>query len=678
MKGKGAKLWHWWNSLEERKRNQVKAVIVALVGMFLFLVNRTHFYGIDGHGNPSLLKKLLVFYFASTGLVAMSFFVRNTCSDTVNRIINFHLMEWFPLVCFLVVEHVFESDLMQLKLYRIVFNLLLYMCVMYLIYAISGRVRAAVTGLAVFSALFGIVNIYLMEFRQIPLLASDFTVLKTALNVAGSFTYSLTPEVIYFLCFAVDVTVVAGKIRQKKVSRMHRIAAPVLCAGLLAWTLNVVIFSDQYPKFRFTVNTFQPIKSYTANGALLTFTRSFRLMMVDRPEQYSASAVEEITKNYSSDSVSDENSKRPNVIVIMDEAFADLQSIGSFETNEEVMPFYKSLTENTVKGFSYVSVFGGQTANSEFEFLTGDSKAFLPKGSTPYQLYVKEYLPSLTGNLSLASYQGLLAMHPYLASGYNRVSVYQNFGFSKFITFDDFENPKLVRTFVSDESDFERIIQEYEEAKRESDAPFYLFNVTMQNHSSYNTDYDNLPDTIKITTPECQNADAERYLNLIHLSDSALENLIEYFKKQEDPTIVVMFGDHEPGLPSEFYESILGKSTSELTDEENMELYKVPFLIWANYDIEERYIERTSLNYLQSVMLDAAGMKKSGYNKFLLSMMEDIPAINVSGYFGADGVYYANEDKNSPYYEKIQEYSILEYNHLFDKQRADTFFELAH
>ncbi|MBR1865000.1 MAG: LTA synthase family protein [Lachnospiraceae bacterium] len=677
MKGKGAKLWHWWNSMEQRRRNQIKAAAVGLIGIVFFLVNRMHFYGIDGHGNPSLLKKLLVFYAASTGLVAMSFFIRNTCSDTVNRIINFHLMEWFPLVCFLVVEHVFESDLMQLKLYRIVFNLLLYMCVMYLIYAVSGRVRAAVTGLAVFAALFGIVNIYLMEFRQIPLLASDFTVLKTALNVAGSFTYSLTPEVIYFLCFAVDVIVLAGKICQKKVSRVHRIAAPVLCAGLLAWTLNVVIFSDQYPKFRFSINTFQPIKSYTSNGALLTFTRSFRLMMVDRPEQYSADAVEEITKNYASDSISDEDYKRPNIIVIMNEAFADLQSVGSFETNEEVLPFYHSLKEDTVKGFSYVSVFGGQTANSEFEFLTGDSKAFLPKGSTPYQLYVKEYLPSLTGNLKLDSYQGILAMHPYLASGYNRVSVYQNFGFSKFITFDDFENPKMVRSFISDESDFERIIQEYEEAKRESDAPFYLFNVTMQNHSSYSMDYDNLPDTIKITTPECQNADAERYLNLIHLSDAALQQLIEYFKKQDDPTVVVMFGDHEPGLSNEFYGSILGKSTSDLTDEENMELYKVPFLIWANYDIEERYLERTSLNYLQSILLDAAGMKQSGYNKFLLSMMEEIPAINVSGFFGADGIYYDNEDTNSPYYEKIQEYNILEYNHLFDKQRADTFFELA-
>jgi phosphoglycerol transferase MdoB-like AlkP superfamily enzyme len=398
-------------------------------------------------------------------------------------------------------------------------------------------------------------------------------------------------------------------------------------------------------------------------------------MLVDKPEGYSDDAVEEATENYTSDSVTDEGYKEPNVIVIMNEAFSDLQSVGDFETNEEVMPFYNSMSENTVKGFAYVSVFGGQTANSEFEFLTGDSKAFLPSGSTPYQLYIKKYLPSLTGNLKLDGYQGMLAMHPYNASGYNRVSVYENFGFSDFITREDFTDASLVRGFVSDESDYDRIITEYESAKAQSDEPFYLFNVTMQNHSPYDTDYDNLPKTIEITTPGCKDADAERYLNLIHLSDAATKQLVEYFEQQEEPTVIVMFGDHEPGLSDSFYESIMGRDLDTLTNEENMELYKVPFFIWANYDIEEQYIERTSLNYLQSVMLDVTGMKKTGYNKFLLDTMEEIPAMNVSGYFGADGTYYDIDDNSSPYYETLCKYNVLEYNHLFDSDRKNEFFE---
>ena len=89
----------------------------------------------------------------------------------------------------------------------------------------------------------------------------------------------------------------------------------------------------------------------------------------------------------------------------MDEAFADLQAVGDFRTSEDVMPFYHSLTKNTVKGFSYVSVFGGQTANTEFEFLTGLSKAFVPASATPYQLYIKSLLPGLTTHLGKQDYQ---------------------------------------------------------------------------------------------------------------------------------------------------------------------------------------------------------------------------------------------------------------------------------
>ena len=75
-------------------------------------------------------------------------------------------------------------------------------------------------------------------------------------------------------------------------------------------------------------------------------------------------------------------------------------------------------------------------------------------------------------------------------------------------------------------------------------------------------------------------------------------------------------------------------------------------------------------------MLDVAGMKKTGYNKYLLDMSKEIPAMNVSGYFTKEGTYYDIEDETSPYYNKLQEYNILEYNHLFDKKRQNSFFEL--
>lgn len=668
-----------WNELDNKKRIIAKCIFSIMIlgfALLFFLINKESFYGLNNQGVNVLLKKKTVIFFACFMIYALCLFIKNPFGKVGNAVLNVHLMEWYPVVCYILVETFCGADIIHLKFYRILFNVLLYMLIMYTFYAVTASVRVAVIGVSVVSALFAIVNIYLIEFRQIPLLASDLTVLETAMNVAGDFNFNLNIDVILLICFLIAVILLSTKLKQEKATKVKRIVAAVLYLGFFAGMYQFMISSNQLQEWNIGLNTFRPIKSYKNNGALLTFVRSIKLMMVEEPEGYSVQEVEEITDGYSSDSADSTEYVEPNVIVIMNEAFTDLQSVGDFETNQEVLPFYNSLEEDTVKGFAYVSVFGGQTANSEFEFLTGDSKAYLPQGGTPYQFYIKEYLPSLTGNLKIDGYQGLLALHPYKKSGYNRVSVYENMGFSDFITKEDFSDATLIRNHISDDSNYDRIIEEYEKSKAESDEPFYLFNVTMQNHSPYDTDYENLPTTIQITTPECKDKAAERFLNLVHLSDAATKELVEYFEQQEEPTVILMFGDHEPGLSNAFYEKIMGKHPDDLTDEESMELYKVPFFIWANYDIEEQYIEKTSLNYLQSLMLDSAGMKLTGYNKYLLNLMKDVPAINASGYYGADGLFYKVNSKQSPYYERLQEYQLLEYNHLFDSKRVNAFFEL--
>lgn len=425
-----------------------------------------------------------------------------------------------------------------------------------------------------------------------------------------------------------------------------------------------------------TVNTFRPIKSYRKNGCVLTFMRSIQLMIIHKPDGYSANAAEEIAAPYRSETSSG-NAKTPNVIAIMDEAFADLQAVGDFRTSEDVMPFYHSLTKNTVKGFSYVSVFGGQTANTEFEFLTGLSKAFVPASATPYQLYIKSLLPGLTTHLGNQDYQGMLAFHPFRANGYNRDHVYPNLGFSDFISLKDLDvsASDKIRNFVSDAADFQVIIDQYEQAKKKSNAPFYLFNVTMQNHSGYDQDFDNLDMPISIEE-KCDDPELKRYLNLIHHSDTALKSLIEYFSKQKDPTVIVFFGDHEPGLSNEVYSKILGKNVEKLSAEENMNLYKTPFLIWANYDIEEQENVNISMNYLSTLMLESTGMKLSPFNQFLLDIHKQIPVLTTNGYFGEDGSYYSLKDESSPYYESLRKYQILQYNDLFDKKkRIENFFD---
>ena len=555
----------------------------------------------------------------------------------------------------------------------------LFYIVMGFLFALTGSMRFSGCFLCIFSIIFSLTNYFTTTFRGIPILASDLTIMGTAMNVVGNYKYSLDLTRTITLLGLITWCILLFRVKRLRLPKgKKRISAILGSAAICFASFWIMIYTPvmTVTPMHVTVNTFRPIKSYRKNGCVLTFMRSIQLMMIHKPDGYSANAAEEIAAPYRSETSSG-NAKTPNVIAIMDEAFADLQAVGDFRTSEDVMRFYHSLTKNTVKGFSYVSVFGGQTANTEFEFLTGLSKAFVPASATPYQLYIKSFLPGLTTHLGNQDYQGMLAFHPFRANGYNRDHVYPNLGFSDFISLKDLDvsASDKIRNFVSDAADFQVIINQYEQAKKKSNAPFYLFNVTMQNHSGYDQDFDNLDMPISIEE-KCDDPELKRYLNLIHHSDTALKSLIEYFSKQEDPTVIVFFGDHEPGLSNEVYSKILGKNVEKLSAEENMNLYKTPFLIWANYDIEEQENVNISMNYLSTLMLESTGMKLSPFNQFLLDIHKQIPVLTTNGYFGEDGSYYSLKDESSPYYESLRKYQILQYNDLFDKKkRIENFFD---
>lgn len=555
----------------------------------------------------------------------------------------------------------------------------LFYIVMGFLFALTGSMRFSGCFLCIFSIIFSLTNYFTTTFRGIPILASDLTIMGTAMNVVGNYKYSLDLPRTITLLGLIAWCILLFRVKRLRLPKgKKRISAILGSAAICFASFWIMIYTPvmTVTPMHVTVNTFRPIKSYRKNGCVLTFMRSIQLMIIHKPDGYSANAAEEIAAPYRSETSSG-NAKTPNVIAIMDEAFADLQAVGDFRTSEDVMPFYHSLTKNTVKGFSYVSVFGGQTANTEFEFLTGLSKAFVPASATPYQLYIKSLLPGLTTHLGNQDYQGMLAFHPFRANGYNRDHVYPNRGFSDFISLKDLDvsASDKIRNFVSDAADFQVIIDQYEQAKKKSNAPFYLFNVTMQNHSGYDQDFDNLDMPISIEE-KCDDPELKRYLNLIHHSDTALKSLIEYFSKQKDPTVIVFFGDHEPGLSNEVYSKILGKNVEKLSAEENMNLYKTPFLIWANYDIEEQENVNISMNYLSTLMLESTGMKLSPFNQFLLDIHKQIPVLTTNGYFGEDGSYYSLKDESSPYYESLRKYQILQYNDLFDKKkRIENFFD---
>lgn len=370
----------------------------------------------------------------------------------------------------------------------------------------------------------------------------------------------------------------------------------------------------------------------------------------------------ETEQSKSTESVQD--TKMPHLVVIMNESFADYSDIGAgIDFSEDCMPFIHGLTEDTIKGTAYASIFGANTPNSEYEFLTGNTMGFLPETSVGFNVFVRGNMPSLASQLKSLGYT-TLAMHPYRGTNYRRHIVYPQIGFDAYYDRKHFISPQYIRRYISDETLYKRIIREFEKHVEESDAPLFSYNVTIQNHGGYtSSSVQNLKTNIRVLNEGVDTFQVQQHANLVRASDEAFEQLIEYFSNREEPVVVVMFGDHQASLGTATYEYLIGKEEG-LTPEELMEKYKVPFVAWANYDIEEEIIEKTSLNYLYSILADRLELPMTGYQRYLLDLSEEIPVLAAGGYWTKDGDFYELDDETSPYFEKVNDYNILEYNYI--------------
>lgn len=226
-----------------------------------------------------------------------------------------------------------------------------------------------------------------------------------------------------------------------------------------------------------------------------------------------------------------------------------------------------------------------------------------------------------------------------------------------------------VNTYVSDRETFEYILEQLEGCSAQD--RMFLFAVTMQNHGGYSPDNFAPSDLVRIKDADFPSA--ETYLSCANSTDDAVRYLIESLKEYDEDVLVVFFGDHLPNLPDAFYSDYLCEKTDTLA--ERMARYTVPFFIWANYDIEEEEYELTSLNYLSVLMYKCAGISLPPYSEFLNDTMEYIPAINAFTYYSAaDNCFKTLDEAEGIEAQLIRDYSVLQYNSLFDSERSQVFF----
>ena len=595
---------------------------------------------------------------------------KNELSDRIQKRIALVVSIGSPFILFLILEINFHSLLlsMQMKTFFILLNLALLGSFSFLSVVLWNRFHAAVLCPLVLWYLFSVANLYVLRFRGTALLFTDFFQIKSALAVAGTYDYSFDYRMLAILFLVVDYMILICKLKNIAYFHSRKVHLLAACFSVLsvAFCCGSVVFGDTIVRHGGKINQYLAQRSYSQYGTSVTIIGSAKYLQKDEPQGYSTDVIDEIVSQYPSDAADSAN-RRPALIVIMDEAFTDFQNLYHLKTSEDTLPFYGSLKDNVVEGTLYVSIYGGGTANTEYEFLTGNSAAFVAEGAIPYQSYLKkdEAHISVVRNLKDMGYHDALALHPFNSKGYNRTNAYQALGFDDFLLEDCFEKPQRLRKYISDISDVEKVIALYEEYHT-AQTPLFLFNVTMQNHSPYQDLYDNLP--LDITVKNKKYADMQNlqiYINLLRKSDEAYEHLITYFEKQEEPVVIVFFGDHQPNIPM------------KRNKKNYLQNYQVPFKIWANYEIKEQQIDKISPNYLGVKLMELMDAPLTGYQKFLLELYEEVPVLTKNGYITKEGALYDVGDETAPCYDKIMQYRFLQYNNLFDKKHTrESFFYL--
>lgn len=607
------------------------------------------------------------------------------------RAVYWILLTLTPFLVFLIVELCWNSSVTTISLLNGELNVLIYLILEVFFVSLMQKGMLGLQLLYIFAWLTGALNYYLLKFRGQPFLATDIYAIRTAIAVAGQYTFEIAEELAFtflILFFLLTCTWAIGKsgVFQKKTGKKHvliRSCGAIGAAGALFFWVGNYDFPDTY---NIGVDFWWQANTYEASGFAPAFISFWQRMKISKPDGYTEQEAEKLLDEYGVPESANEDGDgvgnvKPTIITIMNESFSDLSVLGPLSCTENDLEFFRSLKDDshTVEyGWNYVSTRGGGTSTTEFEYLTGNSMAYT-NGINPYSSFDFTNVPSMVSLLKEQGYH-TIAMHPENPGNWRRSIVYPKLGFDEFLSIDAFENSeRTVWNRVSDLGDYQKLIEVFE-AQTE---PSFIFNVTMQNHGGYDGIGELKPEEIVSVDEKYSGyTDLQMYESLIAKSDQALSYLISYFEQVDRPVIICFFGDHQPALNSEF-EDILKENGRQDTDTDltlTEKIYTVPYFIWSNYDISEDYSKKNSdgedvisTNYLGTLTRKYAGLQLSVYDEYRMTQREQIPVFNFAGYMADGGNWYDLWAENE-FGEWIGRYRIVQYYALFDKKRDRKYF----
>lgn len=564
-----------------------------------------------------------------------------------------------PIWCFFMSE-ICTGNYYYINTMNRFYNVAIYIVLYKIIYLLFRRLPVSVLISNLFVVIFGIVNMYVTQFRNRPIAPWDLTAISTAADVLSNYHVQLRYYMVIALIIAVLIYLLMRAVpRDKTKINIYYAAYPILII-VVALFLNSV---GQY--YLWDMNL---LSIFQTDGTALSFTGLVNQYISDqpkKPENYSTSELEQLGKELQQRAIANvaPNVTQPtNIIMVMNESFADM-NIGGTNYADNIIPYYLSL-DNTIRGNLYVDVRGGGTCNSEYESLTGNTTAFFAGGVYPFNMYMHRKVPSMISYFNDIGYT-TTGIHLGKSTNWNRATAWNRLQYQNKVFAETFDGLETIHGYPTDAQNFKVLEENYE---KEKDKKNFIFNITYQNHGGYDNK-DDLVQTVDFSSLGDQYDHAENYLSLMKISDQDYKNLIEYFSNVKEPTMIIMFGDHQPSLGADS-DNLLFPNAG--TPEADMTQYITPFSIWANYDIPDQKYDKLSINYLSSLIMKTANFQMTPYQEFLYELKDKYPVIGLYGCYDAEGNYY--QSVNDLHDKDIDTYRNLQYNNVFDSNRIDSLF----
>ncbi|MEG2199022.1 MAG: LTA synthase family protein [Anaerovorax sp.] len=534
-----------------------------------------------------------------------------------------------PLKCFV---YIFDSPMTFL------FNALIIGATLSVAFLVKRRIFIYLVVSVVWLGL-GITNGVILGFRTTPFTVTDLSLADAGLSIITN--YMSIPQialivaaVILAAAIFVLVFIFAPK-HNRKTDYRKSIAGLLILALVVTGTTNVAIDRGWVSTYFGNLNY-----AYRDYGFPYCFINTWLNTGIKSPNSYSPQLIEGIFTPEELTTIREEvtekqpqgaNVKTPNIIMLQLESFFDPLRMTNLTFSEDPIPYFRELRDKYSSGFLVVPSIGAGTANTEFESITGMCVRFFGPGEYPYKsILTKKTCTSVCYDLKELGY-ATHAIHNHRGAFYGRNSVFPNLGFDTFTSLEYMNNVRRTpKNWAKDDILTTEIMNALNATKSED----FIYTISVQGHGQYPTK--EYPETPKITVSgletDSQTISFEYYLEQIKEMDDFVKDLTQTLENYDEDVVLVMYGDHLPGLP--------------ITDEtlKDGNIYNSEYVLWSNFKMEEKDKDLHAYQ-LSAEILDRLGINQGIMTKYHQNHKEDktylenLKALQYDMLYGNDYVF---------------------------------------